>query len=60
MLEEEEKKKRLKHHNDLYQKKLAQKAKLNYQANYSVCHDIVLQMFDFATKLAHYRELTKK
>ena len=60
LLEEEERKKRLKHHNFLYHMNLARKAKLNYQANYSICRDITLQILDFTTKFVHYRELTKK
>lgn len=59
-LDEEERKKSLKHHCDLYQKNISRKAKLNYQANYNICRDIVMQILDFTTKFVHYRELTQK
>jgi len=59
-LEEEERKKRLKHHKKLYQTNLTKKSQLNYEANYAICYDIAIQIADFSTKLAHYRELTKK
>ena len=59
-LEEQERKRRQAQHNDLYQRNLAKKAKLHYEANYSVCEGILMQIVDFSTKLVHYRELTKK
>ena len=60
LLEEKEKKERMRHHRKVYRRNLAEKAKANYQRNYDECNKITLQIVDFATKMAHYRELTKK
>jgi hypothetical protein len=60
LLEEKERKERLRHHRKVYRKNMANKAEKNYQINYDTCNRIVLQIIDFATKMAHYRELTKK
>lgn len=38
---------------------MAEKGERNYQMNYYMCQRIVFQILDFATKLAHYKELTK-
>ena len=57
--EESEKQERLKFHKELYQQKLAEKAKLNYAKNYELCHQVMLQVVDFATKMAHYMDLTQ-
>ena len=54
-----ENQKRLQFHRELYQKNLAEKAKLNYAKNYALCQGILMQMLDFATKMAHYRDLTQ-
>lgn len=51
---------RLRHHKEIYQRNMAEKAKQNYQMNHLMCYRIVLQILDLATKLAHYRELTNK
>ncbi len=59
-MEEKERKERLKHHRKMYRKNMAGKAERNYQMNYLMCQRIVFQILDFATKLAHYRELTKE
>ena len=59
LLEEKERKERLRHHRKIYRKNMAAKAERNYQINYEMCSKIVLQIIDFATKMAHYRELTK-
>lgn len=60
LLEEKEKKERLLHHKMVYQKNINDKAEQHYKLNYSLCQGIVSHMLDFATKLAHYRELTQK
>lgn len=60
LLEEKEKKEQLRHHRKIYRKNMAEKAEKNYQMNYKMCNKIVVQIIDFATKMAHYRELTKK
>lgn len=59
-MEEQEQKERYRHHQTLYQKNLAERAEKNYHFNYKLCQGIVLQMLDFTTKLAQYRELTQK
>ena len=58
-MEEKERKERLKHHRKMYRKNMAEKAERNYQMNYYMCQRMVFQILDFATKLAHYKELTK-
>ena len=60
LLEEKEKKEQLRHHRKIYRRNMAEKAEKNYQMNYKMCNKIVLQIIDFATKMAHYRELTNK
>lgn len=59
-MEDKERKERLRHHRKIYRKNMADKAAKNYQINYEMCSKIVLQIVDFATKMAHYREITKK
>lgn len=56
---EVEKQERLRFHKLLYQKRLAEKAKQNYAKNYQLCYQILLQVVDFSTKMAHYRKLTQ-
>ena len=60
LLEERERKERLRHHRKIYRKNMADKAEKNYQINYDMCSKIVLQIINFATKMAEYREITKK
>lgn len=60
MLEEKEKRERLRHHKEIYQRNMAEKAERSYQKNFIMCHMVVLQILDLATKIAHYRELTNK
>ena len=57
--EEEEKRARLKHHLSLHRQYLSDRAKQHYQKNYQLCHQIILQLVDFATKMAEYREVTQ-
>ena len=45
---------------ELRKRLLMEKAERNAKKNYSVCQQIVLQILDFATKMAEYRELTEK
>ena len=54
-----EKQERLQLHRELYQENLAEKARLNYAKNYSLCQSVLMQVLDFATKMAHYRDLTQ-
>ena len=54
-----EKQERLNFHKELYRKNLAEKSKLNYTKNYELCTQVLYQIVDFATKMAHYRELTQ-
>ena len=54
-----EKQQRLQFHRELYQKNLAEKAKVNYAKNYTLCQGVLMQILDFATKMAHYRDLTQ-
>ena len=44
----------------MYRKNMEEKAERNYQMNYYMCQRMVFQILDFATKLAHYKELTNK
>ncbi len=32
---------------------------MNYQKHYQLCRGVLLQVVEFCTKLAHYRELTE-
>ena len=57
--DEEGRQARLQHHLTLHRQYLNERAKQHYQKNYQFCHKILLQLVDFSTKMAEYREITQ-
>ena len=57
--EEEGRQARLQHHMTLHRQYLNERAKQHYRKNYQFCHKILLQLVDFSTKMAEYREITQ-
>ena len=45
---------------ELHDQIAAERAEAKYRKHYDMCYEIVLQMVDFTSKVAEYRELTEK